>query len=54
MPYKEPGPTERAVLRRLYAQTGSKNKTLRLAYDLGKTPKSFGWLNQAIDEGVTQ
>lgn len=54
LPYREPGPAERAVLRRLYREQGSKNKTLRLAYEVGKTPKSLRWLDKAIAEGVTQ
>ena len=53
LPYQEPGPVEREVLRELYQEHGSKNKTLAAAYELGKTPKSLGWLNEALAEGVT-
>ena len=52
--YQEPGPNERAVLRELYQEHGSKNKTLAAAYSLGKTPKSLGWLNEALAEMGTR
>ena len=52
--YQEPGPNERAVLRELYQREGSKNKTLAAAYELGKTPKSLGWLNEALAEMGTR
>ena len=54
LPYQEPGPGERAILRRLYRDMGSKNKTLAAAYELGKTPKSLGWLNEALAEMGTR
>lgn len=54
LPYQKPGPQERAMLRKLYREVGSKNKTLAVAYELGKTPKSLGWLNEALAEGKTQ
>ena len=52
--YQEPGPDERAVLRELYQEHGSKNKALAVAYSLGKTPKSLGWLNEALAEMGTR
>ena len=52
--YQEPGPDEREVLRMLYQEHGSKNKTLAAAYSLGKTPKSLGWLNEALAEMGTR
>ena len=54
LPYQSPGPDERAVLRELYQREGSKNKTLAAAYELGKTPKSLGWLNEALAEMGTR
>jgi len=53
LPYQEPGPSERAILRRLYQEEGSKNRALAVAYTLGKTPKSLTWLNEALAEGTT-
>lgn len=50
LPYQEPGPMEREILRELYQEHGSKNKALAVAYKLGKTPKSLGWLNEALAE----
>ena len=54
LPYQQPGEAERAVLRELYQEHGSKNKALTAAYELGKTPKSLGWLNEALAEMETR
>lgn len=55
LPNCAPGPTERAQLRTLYAETQSKRATLKAAYggvvnDDGNTPKTRRWLNEALTE----
>jgi len=49
LPYQEPGEREREILRTLYQEKGSKNQALAVAYELGKTPKSLAWLNEALE-----
>lgn len=50
LPYREPSDTEAMVLAAIYARKGSKNKTLAAAYAEGKTPKTLGWLNGALEK----
>lgn len=47
--YHPPTPREAQILRDLYQQHGTKNKTLAVAYAEGKTPKSLAWLSQALE-----
>ncbi|MCL4836239.1 MAG: hypothetical protein KJZ86_27615 [Caldilineaceae bacterium] len=48
--YRPPTPAEEMALAGLYARKGSKNKTLAAAYAEGKTPKTLGWLNGALEK----
>lgn len=50
LPYQEPTPPQMMTLAALYNRLGSKNKTLAKAYREGKTPKSLGWLNMALEK----
>ena len=58
LPNQPPSAEERQYLRRLYEETGSKNKVLRLVWSGvvnadGKTPKTKRWLDEAIAEVIT-
>jgi DNA polymerase III delta prime subunit len=49
LPWRTPTAEEKAALRRLYADLGSKNKVLEVAYG-GKNGQTLAWLNQALEE----
>ncbi len=58
LPDREPDDKARRYLRRLYEETGSKNKVLLQAWGgvvnaSGKTPKTKRWLDEALLEVVT-
>lgn len=58
LPDREPDAEARRTLRRLYEETGSKNKVLLLVWggvinESGKTPKTKRWLDEALTEVVT-
>jgi DNA polymerase III delta prime subunit len=58
LPDREPDEEARRYLRRLYEETGSKNKVLLLAWggvvnESGKTPKTKRWLDEALTEVMT-
>jgi len=59
LPDREPDAEARAQLRALYAEHGSKNQVLKLAWGgvvnaSGKTPKTKRWLDAALEETDTE
>jgi len=50
LPYRPPTSDEMVTLAALYSRKGSKNRVLAAAYREGKTPKSLGWLNEALEK----
>lgn len=58
LPNRAPDAAERAYLRALYRQYGSKNGVLKIAWGGvvnpdGKTPKTWRWLQEALAEAET-
>lgn len=58
LPNRAPDAAERAYLRALYRQCGSKNQVLKIAWGGvvnldGKTPKTWKWLQEALAEEDT-
>lgn len=58
LPNQPPEATDRAYLRALYRQYGSKNQVLKIAWGGvvnldGKTPKTWKWLQEALAEDKT-
>ena len=58
LPNRAPDAAERAYLRTLYQQCGSKNQVLKIAWggvvnSDGKTPKTWKWLQEALTETET-
>ena len=58
LPNRAPDAAERAYLRALYRQSGSKNQVLKIAWGGvvnldGKTPKTWKWLQEALTETET-